>query len=33
MSHLGGGLSGLLGRIRSYQDKDFWARSTMPATA
>ena len=24
MSHLGGGLSALLGRIRSYQDKDFW---------
>src|SRR5262249_33803854 len=23
-SHLGGGLSALLGRIRSYQDKDFW---------
>ncbi len=24
MSHLGGGLSALLGRIRSYQDKNFW---------
>jgi 2,3-dihydroxybenzoate decarboxylase len=24
MSHLGGGLSTLLGRIRSYQDKEFW---------
>jgi len=24
MSHLGGSISGLLGRIRSYQDKDFW---------
>src|SRR5262249_43506711 len=24
MSHLGGGLAGLLGRIRSYQDKEFW---------
>lgn len=24
MSHLGGGLSSLLGRIRSYQDKEFW---------
>src|SRR5258707_3860327 len=24
MSHLGGGLAALLGRIRSYQDKDFW---------
>jgi 2,3-dihydroxybenzoate decarboxylase len=27
MSHLGGGLSALLGRIRSYQDKDFWGTS------
>src|SRR6266702_4466982 len=24
MSHLGGGLAALLGRVRSYQDKDFW---------
>ncbi len=24
MSHLGGGIAGLLGRIRCYQDKDFW---------
>jgi 2,3-dihydroxybenzoate decarboxylase len=24
MSHLGGGLGALLGRIRSYQDKEFW---------
>jgi predicted TIM-barrel fold metal-dependent hydrolase len=24
MSHLGGGIASLLGRIRSYQDKDFW---------
>jgi predicted TIM-barrel fold metal-dependent hydrolase len=24
MSHLGGGLTALLGRIRSYQDKEFW---------
>jgi predicted TIM-barrel fold metal-dependent hydrolase len=24
MSHLGGGLAALLGRIRSYQDKEFW---------
>jgi len=24
MSHLGGGISALLGRVRSYQDKDFW---------
>jgi predicted TIM-barrel fold metal-dependent hydrolase len=27
MSHLGGGLSALLGRIRSYQDKEFWGTS------
>ncbi len=27
MSHLGGGLAALLGRIRSYQDKDFWGTS------
>ncbi len=24
MSHLGGGVAALMGRIRSYQDKDFW---------
>ena len=30
LSHLGGGLSGLLGRIRSYQDKDFWGPSYNP---
>ena len=24
MSHLGGGISSIIGRIRSYQDKDFW---------
>jgi len=24
MSHLGGGIAALLGRIRSYQDKEFW---------
>ncbi len=24
MSHLGGGLAGVLARIRGYQDKDFW---------
>ena len=37
MSHLGGGLSALLGRIRSYQDKEFWgtlgnARHGLPRT-
>jgi 2,3-dihydroxybenzoate decarboxylase len=30
MSHLGGGLSALLGRIRSYQDKDFWGTLGNP---
>ena len=24
MSHLGGGLAGVLARVRGYQDKDFW---------
>jgi predicted TIM-barrel fold metal-dependent hydrolase len=24
MSHLGGGIASMIGRIRSYQDKDFW---------
>ena len=24
MAHLGGGIASMLGRIRSYQDKDFW---------
>jgi 2,3-dihydroxybenzoate decarboxylase len=30
MSHLGGGLSALLGRIRSYQDKEFWGTLDNP---
>src|SRR5437763_1501287 len=30
MSHFGGGLSALLGRIRSYQDKDFWGTLGNP---
>src|SRR5271166_2276370 len=30
MSHLGGGLSALLGRIRSYQDKEFWGTLGHP---
>ena len=30
MSHLGGGLSALLGRIRSYQDKEFWGTTGNP---
>jgi predicted TIM-barrel fold metal-dependent hydrolase len=30
MSHLGGGLASLLGRIRSYQDKDFWGTADNP---
>jgi 2,3-dihydroxybenzoate decarboxylase len=25
MSHLGGGIASVIGRIRSYQDKEFWA--------
>ncbi len=25
MAHLGGGVAGILGRLRSYQDKEFWA--------
>jgi predicted TIM-barrel fold metal-dependent hydrolase len=24
MAHLGGGIASMIGRIRSYQDKDFW---------
>jgi hypothetical protein len=24
MAHLGGGIASMLGRIRSYQDKEFW---------
>ena len=24
MAHLGGGIASMLGRVRSYQDKDFW---------
>src|SRR5947208_7110565 len=30
MSHLGGGLSALLGRVRSYQDKEFWGTRDNP---
>ncbi len=30
MAHLGGGIAALLGRIRSYQDKDFWATAGNP---
>src|SRR3974390_3339995 len=30
MSHLGGGLFPLLGRIRSYQDKEFWGTLDNP---
>ena len=27
MAHLGGGIASMLGRVRSYQDKDFWGLS------
>lgn len=30
MAHLSGGISSLIGRIRSYQDKDFWATAGNP---
>ena len=30
MSHLGGGISSIIGRIRSYQDKDFWGTKGNP---
>lgn len=30
MSHLGGGISALLGRLRSYQDKEFWGTKGNP---
>ncbi len=30
MAHLGGGIASMIGRIRSYQDKDFWATAGNP---
>jgi predicted TIM-barrel fold metal-dependent hydrolase len=30
MSHLGGGIASVIGRIRSYQDKEFWATAGNP---
>jgi predicted TIM-barrel fold metal-dependent hydrolase len=30
MSHLGGGIASMLGRIRSYQDKQFWGTAASP---
>jgi predicted TIM-barrel fold metal-dependent hydrolase len=30
MSHLGGGIAGVLGRIRKYQDKVFWGTAGNP---
>lgn len=30
MSHLGGGIASMLGRIRSYQDKEFWGTAGHP---
>jgi predicted TIM-barrel fold metal-dependent hydrolase len=31
MSHLGGGIATMLGRIRKYQDKEFWGTAASPA--
>lgn len=30
MSHLGGGIAALMGRVRSYQDKEFWGTAGHP---
>jgi predicted TIM-barrel fold metal-dependent hydrolase len=30
MAHLGGGIASMIGRIRSYQDKDFWGTAGNP---
>jgi 2,3-dihydroxybenzoate decarboxylase len=30
MAHLSGGIASMLGRIRSYQDKDFWGTKGNP---
>jgi predicted TIM-barrel fold metal-dependent hydrolase len=30
ISHLGGGIAALLGRVRSYQDKEFWGTASHP---
>ena len=30
MAHLGGGIASVIGRIRSYQDKEFWATAGNP---
>jgi predicted TIM-barrel fold metal-dependent hydrolase len=30
MAHLAGGIASMLGRIRSYQDKDFWGTRDNP---
>jgi predicted TIM-barrel fold metal-dependent hydrolase len=30
MAHLGGGIASMIGRIRSYQDKDFWGTTGNP---
>src|SRR5215211_6557399 len=30
MAHLGGGIASMLGRIRSYQDKEFWGTAGNP---
>ena len=30
MAHLGGGIASMIGRVRSYQDKDFWGTAGNP---
>jgi len=30
MAHLGGGIASMLGRVRAYQDKDFWGTAGNP---
>ncbi|MCL5959233.1 MAG: amidohydrolase [Chloroflexi bacterium] len=30
MSHLGGGIAAIMGRVRSYQDKEFWGTAGHP---
>jgi predicted TIM-barrel fold metal-dependent hydrolase len=30
MAHLGGGIASMLGRVRAYQDKDFWGTAGHP---
>src|SRR5262249_42723493 len=30
MAHLGGGIASMIGRVRSYQDKEFWGTAATP---